>query len=268
MLDGSPNPVGRAVSAKGQACPIRARRTLPADLRRTIAAIEMSGGKGAGPCLSTGIAEIDAVLPGNGLALAAVHEVQGPSAADFALRLMVSGLSGNGSILWCVPEGRRDHLYGPGLWQARIDPHRLVVAVCRDREEMLWTVEEALKSGAVAAVVAQMEKDRGRRTRAIGRPVDLTASRRLQLAAEAGGGLGLILSEGENPGGGAVTPSAAATRWWIDPAPLHDPRDRACWAASLLRVRGGAVPDTVWRVRVDRDGSSSASILRKGRMAG
>ena len=106
---------------------------LPADLRRTIAAIEASGGKGRAQCLSTGVAALDASLPGRGLALAAVHEVQGPAAPGFALHLLKSCLTDEGGILWCVPEGRRDHLYGPGLWQAGIDPKRLVVAVCRDR---------------------------------------------------------------------------------------------------------------------------------------
>jgi len=226
-------------------------RALPEDLRRKIAAIEASGGKGVGRCLSTGVTALDASLPGRGLALAAVHEIQGSSAAGFALHLLASGLSGEDCILWCVPEGRRDPLYGPGLWQAGIDPRRLVVAVCRDRDEVLWTVEEALKSGSVAAVVAQMDKDRSRG--AAGKPVALTASRRLQLAAEAGGGLGITLSEG----GGALGPSAAATRWRVEPTPLAEARDRACWAVSLLRVRGGGGPDKEWRVRVDRDGQVS-----------
>lgn len=230
------------------------RRVLPSELRRKIAAIEASGGVGRGRHLSTGIAPVDASLPGRGLALAAVHELQGPAASGFALHLLAAGLSEDDCILWCVPEGRRDHLYGPGLWQRGIDPRRLVVAVCRDREEMLWTVEEALKSGAVAAVVAQMEKDQWRGGRASGKPVDLTASRRLQLAAEAGGGLGLILSEG----GDALGPSAAATRWRIEPAPMDNPLDRACWAVSLLRLRGGAVPDKGWRIRLDREGRVSA----------
>ena len=238
------DPAGEAPTAEG-------RRVLPADLRRKIAMIEASCGTGAGPVLSTGVAALDASLPGRGLALAAVHEIQGPAAAGFALHLLTSGLSEEECILWCVPEGRRDHLYGPGLWQAGIDPRRLVVAVCRDRDEMLWTVEEALKSGSVSAVVAQMDKNRSRG--AAGKPVDLTASRRLQLAAEAGGGLGIILSEG----GGALSPSAAATRWRADPAPLSNALDRSCWQIALLRVRGGAVPDTDWRVRVDRDGQVS-----------
>lgn len=246
MLDGSAS-LKTSMAMEGESAG-RDGRALPADLRKAIAAIETSGGKGAGRCLPTGVPALDASLPGRGLALAAVHEVQGFSAADFALHLLTSGLSEEDCILWCVPEGRRDHLYGPGLWQMGIDPGRLVVAVCRDRDEMLWTVEEALKSGSVPAVVAQMDKDRSRGS--VGKPVDLTASRRLQLAAETGGGLGLILSEG----GGTLSPSAAATRWRVEPAPLAEARDRACWAVSLLRVRGGAVPDKYWRVRVDRNG--------------
>jgi protein ImuA len=62
--------------------------------------------------------------------------------------------------------------------------------------DVLWTAEEGLRSGALGLVVAELS-----------RAPDLTASRRLQLAAEAGGTTGLfIVPEGTGS-------NAAETRW-------------------------------------------------------
>jgi protein ImuA len=62
----------------------------------------------------------------------------------------------------------------------------------------------------------------------------LTATRRLALAAEAGGALALLLV----PDRRDPTPSAAATRWRISAAPSHDGRARI--QAALFRCRGAS----------------------------
>ena len=59
---------------------------------------------------------------------------------------------------------------------------RLHFIEARDETNLLWTVEEALRSRPVSVVIAASEK-----------PMSLTAGRRLQLAAEAGGTTGLML---------------------------------------------------------------------------
>ncbi len=269
MLDGEPCVTGeRARIARGRSG-IGAKPPLHRDLQEIIARIEAGGTAGnlSGRVLSTGLGELDSVLPGKGLALAALHEIQGGAAAWFALHLLSRCFRPksemDGFVLWCVQEGRRDHLYGPGLWQAGVDPHRVAVAVCRDREEFLWTVEEGLKSGSVMAVVAQMGKA-GVVGKAGGvgkngsteKPLDLTASRRLQLAAEAGGGLGFVVSATPVLGS-----SAAVSRWVVEPdqAVLEDDGD--CWRVSLARLRGGFIPTTGWQVYRDRFGSISARCL-------
>ena len=91
-------------------------------------------------------------------------------------------------------------------------------------------MEEALRSGAVAAVLGEIQE------------ADLTARRRLQLAAEAGGAAALLLSPPESRPG----PSPALTCWRIASAPSGPPPygvgiGAARWSVELTRCRG-AVP--------------------------
>ena len=79
-------------------------------------------------------------------------------------------------------------------------------------------MEEALRSPALAGVVGEVDR------------LDLTAGRRLQLAAAAGGGVGFLLLRADRP---AAAVSAAALRWRVRAGP-----DRS-WHVELLRRRGG-----------------------------
>lgn len=76
---------------------------------------------------------------------------------------------------------------------------RLLLVSPRSEVDLLWSVEEALRSG-LGLVIAEPE-----------RSLSLTAGRRLQLAAEAGGATGLMLIRD-----GAGSP-AAETRWECRP---------------------------------------------------
>ena len=87
--------------------------------------------------------------------------------------------------------------------------------------------EEALRCRGVACAVAE-----------IGR-LDLLASRRLQLAAEAGGGIGLVLRPEPDP-----SPNSALTRWRAEPLASVD---ALLWRVILWRVKGG--PSGVWPLR-------------------
>jgi protein ImuA len=111
---------------------------------------------------------------------------------------------------------------------------RLVILRVARQREALWAMEEALKCRAVSAVVAEIEES------------DLTATRRLALAAGEGGGLGLILRNTLSPG----TPSTAATRWEVASAPSE--RDGfgglgpMNFALSLVKNRRGRTGQ--WRL--------------------
>lgn len=128
-----------------------------------------------------------------------VHEATGSGRRIFALALAARL---TGPVLWVQDATARDALYGPGI--ARFfDPARLIVARPVGRIQILQVVEEALRSGAASLVVAEIEA-----------APDLTASRRLQLAAGTGGGRGLVLVPEHR-----LCTNAAETRWRCTPQP-------------------------------------------------
>jgi len=93
-------------------------------------------------------------------------------------------------------------------------------------------VEEALRCQGVIAVVG-----------ATGHAVDLAASRRLQLAAEAGGTLGLIL-DATGAAAGRMAANALTTRWRVAARPAAETAEgigigQARWRLELWRCRGG-----------------------------
>ncbi len=196
-------------------------------LQAAIARIERGGDAGTRHgAVPLGVAEIDGALPGGGLAAGVVHEVTGSAAGGF-----VALLAGRfaGPVLWCVMASSRTELYGPGLAAFGLDTRRLVIARCANRQDMLWAMEEGLRDSALAVVVAEPD-----------RPVALTASRRLQLAAETGGTTGLVLRRGAAEGG--LAPSAVFSRWQADALPALGvpgaPAEGVRWRLELLRCRG------------------------------
>jgi protein ImuA len=208
-----------------------------AELRAEIAALAESARGGERLCLPFGVDAIDRRLAGGGLAADALHEAAGaaPQMADeaaatlFTASVAARRAGEGGTVLWAF--SRRD-LFAPGLALAGLSPSQLLYAECRRDEEVLAVMEEGLRHGGLAAVVGE-----------VGR-VSMTATRRLQLAAEEGGTMALMLKRwrkaGEDP---LALPSAAVTRWRLSPAPserlsvpgLARPR----WRLSLERQRGG-----------------------------
>jgi len=91
-----------------------------------------------------------------------------------------------------------------------------------DASGRLWAIDLALRSGAVAAVVAD------------GSGLDMTATRRLQLAAEAGQSIGLLARPPDELG----QLSAAATRWQV--SALRSETTRPRWKVKLLRWKGAS----------------------------
>jgi protein ImuA len=156
---------------------------------------------------------LDAAL-GGGLACAALHEIAPAdpvhlaAATGFALAAAVRSGRERGETLWIATEfaGHEEgRLYGPGLARFGLDPARILVLRVRRVADALWAMEEALRSGALASVVAEWS----------GEEADLTATRRLALAARDGGGaLGLLLHHRV-----PSMPSAVMTRWHVAAAP-------------------------------------------------
>jgi protein ImuA len=226
--------------------PIPDRSPAPATrlvegLRARIGAIERDG-RGAWGTLPLGVAEIDRRL-GGGLAIGALHEivaVDAGAACAFAIAVAArAARRRDGAVLWCASPHTLEAgaLYGPGLRTLGLDPARLIAVSAARDEAVLWAMEEGLRCPALAAVIGEAAE------------AGLTGTRRLQLAAGAGGVTALLL----RPAAAAGKTSAAATRWRLATAPsrprgfeaaLGEP-GAPCWRAELIRCRAGAPGDWV-----------------------
>jgi protein ImuA len=186
----------------------------------------------AGARLGLDGGRLDAALNG-GLLLAGCHEIYGPAATALALMLVLA-LPGAGPILWisdgCGEDGR---LYGAGVAELGGDPARLWLVAPPPGNAgvvpMLRAAAEAQRCPALAAVVLESHGE--------ARAIDLTVTRRLQLAAAAHGVFTLLLRAGP------PRPSAALTRWQAQAAPARrlaaDAPGPPRLAITLARQRGG-----------------------------
>jgi protein ImuA len=204
------------------------RPALVAALRARIARMERAGASQAlsarGEDAISLTPAIDAALPWGGLPRAALHEIlaaEPGAAAGFAALLLARA---GGTVLWIAPE---PDAWPPGLARFGLSPAQLVLVRAPRQQDALWAMEETLRCPAVGAALL------------VAGELDLTAARRLQLAAEAGGVLGLLLRPDED----GAAPTAALTRWRIgaaasDSQSPHELGDPA-WSLDLLRCRGG-----------------------------
>ena len=167
---------------------------------------------------------VDCRLPYGGLPAGCIHEVKGAglaSAIAFAAILSARVAGDRGNILYIAPD--RSH-YPLGLLPYGVKLDRLLYVSARRPQNLIWAVLEALRCRQVSSVIA------------LAGNLDLTESRRLQLAAETSGATGFLL--GNMASGGIAAP---ITRWKISPIAGGSERsfDEPIWALELLYSRGG-----------------------------
>lgn len=154
-----------------------------------------------------------------------VHEVCGPSAVSFAA---IHAAKAQGPVFWLREQWRMEQLNPLGLLDL-LPPENLLLTSTKNQMETLAVAEEALRSGAAFVVVMELSA-----------PLDLTAGRRLQLAAKTGKTLGLaIIPEG-------MGSHAAETRWHCQP--VFDPNDSTLQRWELTKNKSGTLG--VWNVRL------------------
>lgn len=218
------------------------------DLKARIRRIEGLPKGRDGAVLPFGVAAVDGVLPGGGLPRAALHAVAGSgrdgdrAASGFSAALLARLAGADGTVLWCR---RDDDLYGPGLTAFGLEIGRLVVIRAHRPADLLWAMEESLRSGTPAAVLGEVAS------------VAPVAARRLQLAAETGRVTALLLFSGKAAAGRVP----AATRWRVAAVPSLSPYPGpgpSRWDVELLRCRGGGVGS--WTLEW-RDGTESGFAL-------
>ncbi len=210
-----------------------------AALREQVARLERIASARPAAQIRFHLPEIDRHLPGGGLASGALHEVRSAGSElehGAAAALFVAGLLARtrGPVLWVL---ERADLFAPGLAAVGLTPDRVVYAEAGRPEAVLAALEEGLRHAGLAAGVGEVS---GR--------LSLTASRRLQLAAEASGVTGFVLRRPWRESAAAQDePTAALTRWRVGALPSAPPfpdapdvpgLGRARWRLDLLRARG------------------------------
>lgn len=210
-----------------------------AQLKRQLERLERPRARAAS-VFATGCDALDARI-GGGLAMGALHEICGRGADDhapasgFALMLCVRA-SSDKPILWVREDrGERMHggLYAPGMVELGVDPSRIIMVSAPDTLSALRVGADIIGAMGLGAVVIEPW--------GTAKALDLTASRRLVLAAEKSGVAAFILRDGAS--GFA---SAASTRWQVAAAPSEALPGNApgltMFSLALLRHRGGVAP--------------------------
>ena len=219
-----------------------ARMSTLAHLRGHIERIETTGAA-APDRIALGHAEADAALHG-GLAVGAVHEVFAEGHQSAAATGFIAGLSARVTARRPLVWVRQDFcdleagtLSMSGLSELGLDPRCLVTVRASDVESALRTAADALACDALGAVVLEVWGQ--------ARQLDLVASRKLTLAAQASGVTGLLLRIAATP-----EPSTAETRWVVRAAHSPPPSQwgalspaaawgAPCFDAELVRNRHG-----------------------------
>ena len=181
------------------------------------------------PLWTMGDDALDDLVGAHGLDIDGVHEIKPriptahdtsaanwatswSAARDFLFALLIRRLQTSkhqtetpSAILWCWPRMFAQEfgaLYGPSLIARGVSPADLIIIEPTRNQDVLWAIEEGLKSSAVACVVGLVDN------------VGLTQSRRLALAAQKHAVPCLVLTHPRSP-----PMAATATRWQAAPCP-------------------------------------------------
>lgn len=220
-------------------------------LKRNLASI--AGGKllSGDRRIATGHAALDDAL-GGGLPRGRVHELfaasedDAPSATGFATMLGLRTVGRRSPIFWLRTDAAErfgGRLYGPGLIELGGDPDSLVLGVAPDNKALLKAAADAARCPGLSALIVECHGQCP--------ALDLTASRRLALAAEQSGVTLFLLRLEAEP-----VPSAAETRWMVGSAPSQSLEAGApglpLFEIELLRRRSGPA-GMRWRLEWHRD---------------
>lgn len=137
-----------------------------------------------GESLSSGCASMDRCLPNRGYACGSMIElvrtVPGSGVSSLALMIAKQAIE-KGKYLLVLDTQKQ--LYPPAIKSLGVPLERIIVLHPNNHTDAVWAMDQGLRCSAVGAVIAE-----------IGHLEDRVA-RRLQLATEQGGGLGILLRD-------------------------------------------------------------------------
>src|SRR5579872_5425726 len=187
-----------------------------------------------------GLGPIKDAFPNSSFPLGAVHEFlsekqeDASAAGGFITGILATLMAGNGAALW-ISSCRK--IFPPALKSFGIQPDRFIFIDLRNEKEVIWAMDEALKCGALTAVVGEMQN------------ISFNESRRLQLAVEQSQVTGFVLRSNLRK----LNTTACVSRWRITPLPSESIDELPgigfpTWRVELLRVRNGrpGVWDIQW----------------------
>lgn len=162
----------------------------------------------AEPVRSTGIPGLDALLPDHGLHPGSLSEWIAADTAGGAGTLVfriAAQLRCESEV--CLIIDREATLYPPALCRWGVDLAATIVVRPASLQESLWAWEQSLRCRGVGVVIGWLEQ------------LQNLEFRRLQLAAETGGGIGLLLRSARH----RQQPSWADHRFCVTPQPMDQP---------------------------------------------
>jgi len=208
--------------------------------------------------LDFGLGPIINAFPNKTFPLGAVHEFlyegeENAAATNGFLAGLLAPLMANGGISLWISATRT--LFPPALNHFGIHPDRLVFVDLHQEKDVIRAMDDALKCGALAAVVGELQD------------ISFASSRRLQLAVEQSQVTGFVVRRNSL----SIKPTTCISRWMITTMPSISIDDLPGigfpqWKVELLRIRNGKCGS--WRViwRQGRFYSADEMPINKGMM--
>ncbi|RPD41668.1 Error-prone repair protein ImuA [Chitinophaga barathri] len=210
---------------------MRGKADIIAALQKEILSLQGYRAEGDSTAVNVGLEAITRSFPNAIFPTGAIHEflTEAPehtaATGGFMAGLLASLMQRGGACIW-VSTSRR--LFPPSLKTFGVEPDRFIFVDLQREKDVLWAMEESLKCGGLAAVIADLGE------------ITFTQSRRVQLAVEHSGVTCFLLRT--NPR--KLNTIASIARWKITPLPsqleegmpgVGFPR----WQVELLKVRNG-----------------------------
>jgi protein ImuA len=193
--------------------------------------------------MDVGLGPIQQSFPNASFPRGSVHEFltsaeNSAPTSGFIAGLLSSLMGKNGAVVWI---SRERPLFPPALKIFGLQPDRIIFINLRQEKEVGWALDEALKCGALSAVVGEVQE------------ISFNATRRLQLAVEQSQVTGFVLRKDSTH----QKTSACVSRWRIISLPSISKSEEKhldfpgigfpTWRVELLRIKNGK--PGVWDIR-------------------